>query len=167
MVKHLLFDLGGVLVKTNSNLYPTEKEIRAKLYTGELERIDDGYKKTILDWHWKNLERILELREKFPISILSNTSFQHIEVFEKMFIDKQTIALERYFRLFYSCRIGLKKPDTKIYEFVVEQLGIKPSQILFFDDKQENVEGAAACGFKTWLVKDFNIKDGLREHKII
>lgn len=45
-----------------------------------------------------------------------------------------------------SCEIGLKKPDPKIFIFLIEKLKIKPSDIIFIDDKVENIEGAKEMG---------------------
>lgn len=47
--------------------------------------------------------------------------------------------------VFTSYELGLLKPDTQIYQAVIQRLGVKPSELIFIDDKQENVDGAIAC----------------------
>jgi putative hydrolase of the HAD superfamily len=51
-----------------------------------------------------------------------------------------------------SHRLGLQKPDPKIYQRLEQQLGYAGAQIIFFDDKVENVEGARAAGWHSALI---------------
>lgn len=45
-----------------------------------------------------------------------------------------------------SCEIMLQKPDPKAYEIMIERIGKPAEQILFIDDKLENIEAARALG---------------------
>ncbi|MEW1841620.1 HAD family phosphatase [Nonomuraea angiospora] len=47
---------------------------------------------------------------------------------------------------FYSGRMGLVKPDREIYDEMARALGADPSEIVFIDDREENVEGAERAG---------------------
>ncbi|MEV1172940.1 HAD family phosphatase [Nonomuraea sp. NPDC049784] len=47
---------------------------------------------------------------------------------------------------FYSGRMGLVKPDREIYDEVVRALGADPSEMVFIDDRKENIEGAERVG---------------------
>jgi putative hydrolase of the HAD superfamily len=49
-------------------------------------------------------------------------------------------------RRFYSCRLGLAKPDPAVYEAVLGDLGAAPTSVLFIDDRAENVRAATAVG---------------------
>ena len=51
-------------------------------------------------------------------------------------------------RRFYSCRLGLAKPDPAVYEAVLDDLGTTPQSVLFIDDRAENVLAAAALGLR-------------------
>lgn len=46
----------------------------------------------------------------------------------------------------YSCVLGVTKPDAAIYEKCVGDLGLQPSEVVFLDDRPENVKGANAVG---------------------
>lgn len=48
-----------------------------------------------------------------------------------------------------SCEAGCTKPDARIYELCLSQLGTRPEATLFVDDRIENLEGAARLGIKT------------------
>ncbi|SFR86836.1 putative hydrolase of the HAD superfamily [Agromyces sp. CF514] len=49
-------------------------------------------------------------------------------------------------RVFVSGELGLVKPGAEIYEHVIAELGIEPSQFVFVDNKAENVAGSLAVG---------------------
>jgi glucose-1-phosphatase len=80
--------------------------------------------------------------QPLPLYALSNTNAAHVAHFEDHFAD----LLTHFRRLFLSSRIGMRKPDAKIYDFVAAEIGIAPERIVFFDDLAENVEAARARG---------------------
>jgi HAD superfamily hydrolase (TIGR01509 family) len=41
------------------------------------------------------------------------------------------------------------KPDARIYEIVEVQLGMRGGELLFIDDRPENVEGGARRGWRS------------------
>ncbi|NBE98284.1 HAD family phosphatase [Nonomuraea sp. KC401] len=49
-------------------------------------------------------------------------------------------------RRFYSGRMGLVKPGREIYDEVARELGADPYEIVFVDDRLENVRGAERAG---------------------
>ncbi|MBB5077607.1 HAD family hydrolase [Nonomuraea endophytica] len=49
-------------------------------------------------------------------------------------------------RRFYSGRLGLVKPDREIFELMARELDAPPREIVFIDDRQLNVAGAARAG---------------------
>jgi len=66
------------------------------------------------------------------------------------------IAIQKKFQHFYhlckknflSYEMGLFKPDPAIYLEACKKAGIAPFEACFFDDKEENVQGAIAAGMK-------------------
>nr|XP_028577609.1 bifunctional epoxide hydrolase 2-like [Podarcis muralis] len=65
--------------------------------------------------------------------------------------------LNRYFdRVIESCRVGLQKPDPKIYEYALDVLKVKPEEVIFLDDTGANLKPAREMGMATILVKDFD-----------
>jgi putative hydrolase of the HAD superfamily len=57
-------------------------------------------------------------------------------------------------RRFFSCRIGLTKPDAGAYGAVLETLGARPADVTFVDDKPGNVRGARDAGLRAVLFTD-------------
>ncbi|MCW1250230.1 HAD family phosphatase [Acaricomes phytoseiuli] len=57
----------------------------------------------------------------------------------------------RFEALFFSGRLGMVKPGPRIYQHVLEELGVPAQQVIFIDDRQENLDAAAALGMRTVL----------------
>ncbi len=49
---------------------------------------------------------------------------------------------------YYSCDLGLAKPDPAYFRTVVADLGLPGDAVLFVDDRQDNVEGAREAGLR-------------------
>lgn len=52
---------------------------------------------------------------------------------------------------FFSGELRVAKPDARIYEIVAQSLSVLPSLILFFDDRQVNVDAALRAGWNARL----------------
>ncbi|SEQ08829.1 HAD family hydrolase [Microlunatus flavus] len=52
---------------------------------------------------------------------------------------------------FFSAELGLAKPDPAIYAAVTDTLGVAPGQVLFFDDRQVNIDAAVRAGWDAHL----------------
>lgn len=57
--------------------------------------------------------------------------------------------LSDFDRLYVSGRMGVIKPDPRIYEMVEADCGIAPSRLLFTDDRADNITAAARRGWRT------------------
>jgi putative hydrolase of the HAD superfamily len=55
-------------------------------------------------------------------------------------------ALDEFSHQTFSHRLGIAKPDAAIYRHAVEGLGVPAGEILFVDDRQDNIEAARAEG---------------------
>jgi len=56
--------------------------------------------------------------------------------------------------LIFSCEEKLIKPDARIYEVCRRRMGFAAEEILFVDDKPENIEAARACGLQGLVFTD-------------
>lgn len=57
--------------------------------------------------------------------------------------------LGEFDREYVSGRLGVMKPDPRIYELVEADSGIAPDRLLFADDRADNVTAAARRGWRT------------------
>jgi putative hydrolase of the HAD superfamily len=71
--------------------------------------------------------------------------------------------LREIFRLFVSsCFVGLRKPETGIYQLALDITQIPPPQCCFLDDRALNLECAARLGMKTIQMKSLaQLKESL------
>jgi putative hydrolase of the HAD superfamily len=49
---------------------------------------------------------------------------------------------------FYSYEMGVAKPDPAYFRFIVEALQVPPGELLFLDDRLDNVEAARSVGLR-------------------
>jgi len=72
-----------------------------------------------------------------------------------------------FFHLFdatiFSASVGLKKPDTQIYNLACKQLGVEPTECLFIGDGDSNeLSGAFQVGMDAIMIRDPNEMDPYR-----
>jgi 2-haloacid dehalogenase len=70
------------------------------------------------------------------------------------FHDKERAFFSRFRDIVVSGREKLLKPDSAIYFLALGRFGLKPSEALFIDDRQINVDGALAVGMHAHLFVD-------------
>ena len=58
---------------------------------------------------------------------------------------------EVFDQAFYSCELGVAKPDPAYFEAILERIGRTAAETLFIDDNESNVEGAASIGLHAEL----------------
>ncbi len=100
----------------------------------------------------KEVLKILNsLRKKYKIVLLSNTIDLHYNAIKK------TGIYSRFDKLFASYKLGLMKPQPKIFKKVLSQIKVKPQEAVFVDDNEGHIKGAKNAGLKTVLFE--NAKD--------
>jgi putative hydrolase of the HAD superfamily len=78
-----------------------------------------------------------------PLALLSNAP------------DELAVAISglpvaaRFGHLIFSCQLKLAKPDPRCYGRALARLGAGPDEVIFIDDRAENVAGAAAMGLSS------------------
>uniref|UniRef100_A0A8C9LGD3 Epoxide hydrolase 2 n=1 Tax=Pavo cristatus TaxID=9049 RepID=A0A8C9LGD3_PAVCR len=73
----------------------------------------------------------------------------------RLFTSSLLTVLQRHFDLLIeSCRVGLHKPDPRIYTYALEVLQAQPQEVIFLDDIGENLKPAREMGMATILVRD-------------
>ena len=101
------------------------------------------------------LELLTRLKNRYNVFLLSNTNNIHLSYINNVMIPGITgeRSLEQYFhKAYYSHRMGMRKPDAKIYQRVLDENNLLAEQTLFLDDNKLNVEGANSVGIKTVYV---------------
>jgi putative hydrolase of the HAD superfamily len=116
----------------------------------------------LLDFPLHRLELLVQLKSNYRLFLLSNTNETHVTEFEKT-LQKQHgyNDLETFFeKIYYSCRIGMRKPDTEIFEYVLKQNNLTANETIFIDDSPQHIEGALKTGIKAhYLAKNQDVKE--------
>ena len=179
-IKVVIFDMGGVLVRTEDKapraalglrfgksyaeldgiMFANKSSLRAS--RGEIsarehmlgvmraldlpetdEAIDDFVEEFFLGDKVDGgiIDYIDSLRPRYQTVLLSNAWDNLREILVKTW----KIA-DAFDEIFISAEMGLAKPDPKIYEVVLEKLGIAPEETVFIDDFIRNIEAARKLG---------------------
>lgn len=78
------------------------------------------------------------------LALLSNMPVRMSEIFEA-----EADWAASFDQLFFSGRLRLGKPDRRIYEHVLRELGADASDVVLIDDKAENIDAAREVGMRT------------------
>ncbi|KAI0841508.1 Haloacid dehalogenase-like hydrolase-domain-containing protein [Hypoxylon sp. FL0890] len=60
-------------------------------------------------------------------------------------------------QVFTSAAAGMRKPELGFYRHVLEKIGIAGNQVVFIDDKEENVQAARALGIRGLIFGDSTV----------
>jgi len=174
VITHILFDLGNVLVELNrisnaSVLCPalraadqpefaivTDYEcgrVSTETFLTEAPRVlgldispdtlQAEFQRIVGEWYPQTPELLDALRQSYKLGCLSNTNPLHIGALEQ-----RGPHLNLLHDAFLSHEIGCMKPDPSAYECVMTAWDVPAHQVLFIDDRPENVEGAKQAGMQ-------------------
>jgi 2-haloacid dehalogenase len=77
-----------------------------------------------------------------PLYAITNFSAEFFEPFRA----QEAAMFDRFRDIVVSGAEGMVKPHAPIYRLALERFGLRPDEALFVDDRQDNVDGAAAVG---------------------
>ncbi len=176
-IKHVVFDLGKVLVDFSySQLIPMLRKRGALIHDIEdfalqVKLIDYEHGKITTSEFLNGINNLLsapldeaslrdawcslftpmpqmlslarQLNTKLDVYIISNTGEIHWN-----YLCERFSLLELCKGGFASFEVGHMKPAPEIYAAAEARFGFSPTEVVFIDDRQANVEGAIACGWQ-------------------
>lgn len=141
------YEIGGItseeFIENLSEVYPQARP----------EEIAQIWNSMLLDFPDERLEFIEALAETgdYRLFLLSNTNALHITHVEEIMGSERFRRFKGCFEKFYlSHEINLRKPNAEIYEFVLNENGLKAEETFFIDDSKENTEAAEKLGIRCW-----------------
>ncbi len=95
-------------------------------------------------------EFLKQIKLKYRFALLSNINSIHEKYINEYLKKEHDIDLfsEYFDKVYYSHHLGMRKPNISIYNYVTDDLGVDPQEILFVDDLSENIEAAKSIGWK-------------------
>ncbi len=100
----------------------------------------------------KDLFKIISrLRKIYKVGTLSDSGARFVRpIFERFGFPLDTL----FDFVFISSETGFLKPSVEAYNYCLQNLNVKPSECIFVDDSQRNVDGAASLGIHSFLFSD-------------
>ncbi|WP_274476484.1 HAD family hydrolase [Mangrovimonas aestuarii] len=99
-----------------------------------------------LEW----LKKLSEAKE-YKLILLSNTNTLHIDWIKEN-VDFYEDFKAQFNKFYLSHEIKLRKPNSDIYEFVLNENNLTPEKCLFIDDTPENIVSARKLKINTWNI---------------
>lgn len=172
MIKAIIFDYFGVIcdddywrqIKSHSNVKDSFDRLKRAVNTGEMPWVD--FIKEMADKTSESPQTlqskyeaqrinpqligyISSLHESYKIALLTNVSHGFLEPL------LESLHLEGYFdEIVMSSRVGMIKPDPRLFMHLLDKLKVKPAEAVFIDDKVINVEAARQLGIKAIVYKN-------------
>lgn len=96
----------------------------------------------------QRLDLVGQLRKHYRVLLFSNTNAIHVPAFEEIIRKENGISDFKscFDGAYYSCEVGLRKPDAEAFHVVLEKHHADPQRTLFMDDSLQHVIGARAAG---------------------
>lgn len=105
---------------------------------------------TVFDGPVEGIESLLEeTSRKLPLYCLTNSSPTHIQ-----FAMASYRFLKCFRQMYTSFDLHLRKPDPAIYTHVCQDINEPAQNILYVDDRQENLDGARGVGMQAHYCAD-------------
>jgi len=187
-IRHIIFDLGGVILnidyrltqqafeqlglKNGGEFYSKQRQhkIFDLLETGKIGEeeflatvqnvlpgrlqygeITEAWNAMILDFPLRRLQILQQLQLHYDLFLLSNTNVIHERAYNRVLqLTCGYPSLSVFFdKIYLSHRVGLRKPDVRIFKLVMDENRLKPEQTLFIDDSIQHIESAKSLGIQT------------------
>lgn len=118
--------------------------------------IINAWNSILLDYPLRRLQILQQLQLHFNLFLLSNTNEIHEKAFNALLYETCGFpSLGVFFdKVYLSHRVGLRKPDPAIFQLVLNENNLNPSETLFIDDSHQHIESAKALGIQTIHMKD-------------
>ncbi|MBK7944564.1 MAG: HAD family phosphatase [Flavobacteriales bacterium] len=112
--------------------------------------IDAGWNAMLGTIPPERIRLVQELKQRCQLILLSNTNAIHVPAFEAIIAHDLGIGDFRslFHGAYYSCELGMRKPNADIFRYVVAQHSADPARTLFIDDSIQHVHGARAAGLR-------------------
>tara|TARA_E500000331_G_C17192312_1_gene685484 strand:+ start:695 stop:1312 length:618 start_codon:yes stop_codon:yes gene_type:complete len=123
--------------------------------------IKKAWNAMILGFEEAKLEQIKRYSEKIPCYLLSNTNEIHLAYIQSLLGKMPFKNLELLFnKCYYSHIIGKRKPHKETFEWVLNDMGYTPEDVLFIEDSPQHIEGAKTINLNTlYFTKERNLEE--------
>ena len=181
MIENIVFDIGGVLADFRIREFLLEKGLDASVikrvlkasvmnpYWGKFERGEVTEEETLQAF--TNLNGMLIMKD-FAIPLVTGLKkggyrVYYLSNYSKKAYDEcgESLAFMPYMDGgVVSFKVGMTKPDPRVYRCFLEQYGLNPESCVFVDDTEENVTAAQQIGFAGIVFRSYDaLKEDLKK----
>ena len=108
-----------------------------------------------------NKIKLLSDSKKYKLICLTNV-LKGVDIFTPKERVSAVNQVMTYFDIIYeSYKLNMRKPETRIYQYILNEINIKPEETVFLDDLGMNLKPARQLGINT--IKVINSKDAINE----
>ncbi len=122
------------------------------------EQILSAWNSMLVHFPPRKIDLLMRLKSQYRLFALSNINELHVnEVNRRVQLTYGVAPFSSFFEAaIYSNEVGMRKPEAGIYEHLIKKANIDPANILFIDDKLENILAAKNQGISTIHLTDRN-----------
>lgn len=91
------------------------------------------------------------LKDHYKLAVLSNHAKEWSEHMKQKFD-----LFKSFDPIIFSCDVGLRKPDPRIYEIALRRLKCDADECVLIDDKKRNVDAAEKLGIKGIVFEEYS-----------
>lgn len=119
------------------------------------EQIDDAWSTLLVGVPEGYHALLLQLKQQYRTFLLSNNNEIHyqriMDYLQKAYgMPDNSVFFEKDY---YSHLMGMRKPDTEIFKFVLDTHDLRPQETLFIDDSPQHIAAAKQLGIQAQLLK--------------
>ena len=103
------------------------------------------------------VSKIKELKKDYKVVCLTNVLLGVSSLTPNKRILQVDNVLKNFSNIYESCSLGMRKPEERIYKYLLKDLEITPEKCVFLDDLGINLKTARRIGIHTIKVSDPNI----------
>ena len=143
------------MISSNEFLKVLQKETK----NANINQVEKAWNAMLLDLPEERIQLIEKLKNNYSIYLLSNTNAIHIDAIKKQLGKRKWLAFCKLFdKMYLSHELGLRKPDVKIFEYILNEQKLKAEEVFFIDDSPQHIAGAKKIGIHChYLLDDENI----------
>lgn len=135
-----------------------------KSYNSNLtdQEIIDAWNTMLLDIPEERITMINKIAKQYRVFLLSNTNEIHLKYIDDYVAKKfGMINMSQPFeKAYYSHKMGLRKPNSQIFEAILSDKNLVAKETLFIDDSEQHIITAKKLNLKThYLLKTETIID--------
>lgn len=114
------------------------------------EEIDIAWNALLTGFKFERFDMLEKTRQHYRLFLLSNTNQIHYQQFiaELKQQNRYDLFNQLFEKLYFSHQIGIRKPDAKIFNYVLSDNQIIPEETVFIDDYDLNISAAKNIGLK-------------------